>query len=394
MSSRQAHPMHLLPCARGGRAGRWAHGNCRPRTPRAPATTWAVRARQNDAMIRGMGAYTPEGSLAVDTQHALHVTSLEGEPATKVRHDLAGLVSDASGRADSFVWVGLINPSKAELSLVADAFSLESLQVEDAANPHQRAKFDVDDDGRTFALFKILGYDESTSEVTTGQVSVFVGPAYAVTVRHGVHGDLAGVRERIEASSTLRSHGSISVLYAVLDVVVDGYIAVMDEVVNDVDEVETEVFSTRPVSEITRRIYDLKRENMEARRAVSPLVPAAHRFASESAPEVPEDLRPYFRDIGEHILRVSESVETVDSLLMTMLMASTALQDLQQNKDMRKISAYAAMGVVPTVIAGIYGMNFTHMPELDWELGYPLALGLMGLVVFLLYRAFKRSGWL
>ena len=186
----------------------------------------------------------------------------------------------------------------------------------------------------------------------------------------------------------------MAVLYAVLDLVVDGYLAVMDEVVDDVDEVEAKVFSSQPVSQLTRRIYELKRENMEARRAVSPLVPAAHRFASETASEVPPDLRPYFRDIGEHILRVSESVDSVDNLLLTMLMASTALQDLQQNKDMRKISAYAAMGVVPTVIAGIYGMNFSHMPELDWEFGYPLALGLMAVVVLLLYRAFKRSGWL
>jgi magnesium transporter len=278
--------------------------------------------------------------------------------------------------------------------MVADVFHLDPLQIEDAANPHQRAKFDANEDGRTFALVKVLDYDESTSGVATGQLSVFTGANYAVTVRQGAHGDLSGVRERLDASETLRSHGSVSVLYAVLDVVVDGYLAVMDEVVNDVDEVETQVFSSQPVSELTRRIYELKRENMEARRAVSPLVPAAHRFATESAPEVPRDLRPFFRDIGEHILRVAESVETVDNLLLTMLMASTALQDLQQNRDMRKISAYAAMGVVPTVIAGIYGMNFSHMPELDWEYGYPLALGLMGLVVLLLYRAFKRSGWL
>lgn len=359
-----------------------------------PIPHGSVRARQNGMVIKGMGAYAPEGNVVADDETPAHVPDDSDLAGAQVRTRILDLRSAITHTSDSFVWVGLVNPTKPEMALVAQIFDLETLQVEDAMNSNQRAKFDVDEGGRTFALFKILDYNESTSEVTTGQVSVFVGPDYAVTVRKGAHGDLSGVRDRIESSALLRSHGSISVLYAILDLVVDGYIAVMDEVVNDVDEVETEVFSTRPVSEITRRIYELKRENMEARRAVSPLVPAAHRFASESAHEVPDDLRPYFRDIGEHILRVSESVESVDGLLMTMLMASTALQDLQQNKDMRKISAYAAMGVVPTVIAGIYGMNFSHMPELDWEFGYPMALGLMGLVVLLLYRAFKRSGWL
>lgn len=343
-------------------------------------------------MIAAMGTYSPGASLA--GTGIVHVPSETDFTGAGVRQRLQSIRAEASSDKDSFVWVDLVNPTRPELDIVSDVFALEALQVEDAANPHQRAKFDVDESGTTFAVFKVLEYDVATSDVTTGQVSVFVGGRFAITASHGRHTDLTQVRNRIEASATLRGHGAIAVLYAVLDVVVDGYLAVMDEVVDDVDEVETRVFSSQPVAQLTRRIYDLKRENMEVRRAVSPLVPAAHRFATESASEVPTDLRPYFRDIGEHILRVAESVETVDSLLLTMLMASTALQDLQQNRDMRKISAYAAMGVVPTVIAGIYGMNFTHMPELDWEFGYPLALGLMGLVVFLLYRAFKKSGWL
>jgi len=350
-----------------------------------------VRAGQNDSMITGMGAYTP-GRVANQPpeDHVSPNTDLTGHS----REQMEALHRSVASSPDSFVWIDLHEPTKSELDLVASVFDLEALQIEDAANPRQRAKFDVDENGTTFAVFKFLDYDTSTSGVDTGQIAVFIGGSFAVTAHHGKHVDLVGVRDRIEGSDTLRSHGAVSVLYAVLDVVVDGYLAVMDEVVDDVDEVESRVFSSQPVAQLTRQIYELKRENMEVRRAVAPLVPAAHRFASESAPEIPVDLRPYFRDIGEHILRVAESVETIDSLLLTMLMASTALQDLQQNKDMRKISAYAAMGVVPTVIAGIYGMNFSHMPELDWEFGYPLALGLMGLVVLLLYRAFKKSGWL
>lgn len=350
-----------------------------------------VRNRQNGSVISSIGVYSPTRCQSDPTIR--NVPSGDDPSGTTVVSQIQTSMA-LLDTPHAFVWVDLVNPTRSELLVVADMFHLEALQIEDASNPHQRAKFDVDDDGSVFALFKVLDYEETTSGVTTGQISVFVGPGYAVTVRQGSSRDLGGVRSRIEGSEVLRGHGSVAVMYAVLDFVVDGYLAVMDEVGNDVDEIETQVFSSIPVSELTRRIYDLKRENMEARRAVGPLVPAAHRFASETAPEVPADLRPYFRDIGEHILRVDESVDTIDNLLLTMLMASTALQDLQQNKDMRKISAYAAMGVVPTVIAGIYGMNFSHMPELDWEYGYPLALGLMGLVVLLLYRAFKKSGWL
>lgn len=342
-------------------------------------------------MIINIGAYSPTRCQSDPTLR--HVPSGDDLVGTSVTLQIRGSMALLDG-PHAFVWVDLVNPTRPELLVVSNMFHLEALQIEDAANPHQRAKFDVDDGGAVFALFKVLDYEEETSGVTTGQISVFVGSGYAVTIRQGGSRDIAGVRSRIEGSDVLRGHGPVAVMYAVLDFVVDGYLAVMDEVGNDVDEIETQVFSSIPVSQLTRRIYELKRENMEVRRAVGPLVPAAHRFASETAPEVPENLRPYFRDIGEHILRVDESVDTADNLLLTMLMASTALQDLQQNKDMRKISAYAAMGVVPTVVAGIYGMNFSHMPELDWEFGYPLALGLMGLVVLLLYRAFKKSGWL
>jgi len=294
----------------------------------------------------------------------------------------------------AFAWVGLINPTRPEMAMVAEEFSLEALQVEDATNPAQRAKFDVAEDGSVFALIKVLGYDDSTSAVSTGQIAVFVGPGYAVTVRYGSHGDLSPVRARIAGSEALRTHGSLAVLYAVLDTVVDGYLAVVDEIVLDLHEVESEVFAPDPNSDVTRSIYELKRENIEVRRALEPLMPAAHRFATETAEDIPDGLKPYFRDIGEHLLRAADVVESTDNLLVTMLMASTALQDLQQNKDMRKISAYAAMGIVPTAIAGIYGMNFENMPELSWSFGYPLALGIMAGVMALLYRAFKKSGWL
>lgn len=352
-----------------------------------------VRTGQNEPMIRGLGLYHPSSVIDPGSSSPLHVPSDHDFTGESVRMHIRHLREGAND-PDAFAWVGLINPTRPEMALVAEEFGLESLQVEDATNPSQRAKFDVGTDGCVFALVKVLGYDESTSAVSTGQIAVFVGPGYAVTVRYGGHGDLAPVRARLAGSEALRAHGSLAVLYAVLDTVVDGYLAVVDEVVLDLHEVESEVFAPDPSSDVTRQIYELKRENIEVRRALEPLLPAAHRFATETADDVPEGLKPYFRDIGEHLLRAADIVDSTDNLLVTMLMASTALQDLQQNKDMRKISAYAAMGIVPTAIAGIYGMNFENMPELEWAFGYPLALGIMAGIMALLYRAFKKSGWL
>jgi magnesium transporter len=295
---------------------------------------------------------------------------------------------------DSFVWIGLFEPTADELREVARAFDLSQLQVDDAANPNQRAKFEFGDEGHVFALLKLLDYVPGTSDVETGQVAIFIGPWFAVTVRFGSIGDLANVRARIQSSPNLRAHGPFAVLYGVIDGAVDAYVAVMDALSDDIDEVETEVFGDSPSRMSPRAIYNLKRENQEVRRAVSPLVIPAHLFVDHAVDDIPADLRHYFRDIGEHILRVSDAVDSSDNLLLTLLMASTALQDLQQNKDMRKISAWVAIAAVPTAVAAIYGMNFRHMPELDWAFGYPAVLAFMAGACALLYRAFRRSGWL
>jgi magnesium transporter len=295
---------------------------------------------------------------------------------------------------DAFAWVELADPTPEELDAVRDEFGLDHLQLEDAANPRQRAKFEFEGGGCAFTLLKLLDYLPGTSDVVTGQVAVFVGPGFAVTVRHGVTSGLDAVRPRLEGSPNLRDHGPYGLLYAVFDAVVDAYVAVMDELADDVDEVETAVFDDAPTRMSSQAIYNLKRENQEVRRAVAPLVPSAHLFVEHAVDDIPVDLRQYFRDIGEHVLRVADVVESVDTLLLTLLMAQTALQDLQQNRDMRKISAWVAIAAVPTAIAAIYGMNFEVMPELDQPWGYPAVLGVMALTCVLLFRAFKRSGWL
>jgi magnesium transporter len=186
----------------------------------------------------------------------------------------------------------------------------------------------------------------------------------------------------------------MSVLYAVLDQVVDGYLVISDEVNRDVEDLEAQVFSAEGGSSVANGIYRLKRENIEMRRAVGPLVAWSHDVVEEQVTWVPPGLRGSFRDVGEHVLRANDATESADNLLMAMLMASTSLQDLQQNRDMRKISAWVAIAAVPTAIAAIYGMNFETMPELDQPWGYPAVLGVMAIVCVLLYRAFKRSGWL
>ena len=336
-----------------------------------------------------MGLYSPDGVIDIDEVRSWQQPG-DGHPEPK----LEGLHEKCQAIPDSFVWLGLFEPTKDELSMVQRVFSLSHLHVEDAGNPEQRAKFDFDEQGHGLAVLKVLDYIEHSSDVHTGQIAVFVGSWFVITVRFGQTGDLRGLRQRIEASAELRKRGPIAVLYAVADKVVDEYVGVVDEIGLDIEDLESTVFMQGGRNDNADRIYRLKRENVEIRRAVGPLVQTAHDLVNESIEWIPEYMRDYFRDIGEHVLRVHDSVEGADNLLMTMLMASTSLQDLQQNKDMRKISAWVAIAAVPTMVAGIYGMNFKYMPELDYKYGYFIVVGAMVTACSLIYRAFRRSGWL
>lgn len=336
-----------------------------------------------------MGVYSPDGVVPIDDIRSWQQPG-DGHPAPK----LEGLRQRCDDNPESFVWLGLFEPTKDELDMITRVFELSHLQVEDAANPNQRAKFDFDDDGHGLAVIKVLDYYEPSSDVNTGQIAVFVGSWFVITVRFGQVGDLQGLRQRLEKSPNLRSMGPVSVLYAVFDKVVDEYIAVSDEVANDVEELEQAVFQPGRRVEYADRIYRLKRENVEIRRAVNPLVVVAHDFMEDGIAWIPVDFRAYFRDVGEHLMRVHDAVEGTDTMLLTMLMAATSQQDLQQNKDMRKISAWVAIAAVPTMIAGIYGMNFDNLPELHWKYGYFMVMGLMATACGLLYRAFRKSGWL
>ena len=297
--------------------------------------------------------------------------------------------ADAAG---DFVWIGMYEPAADEIREVAEVFGLHPLAVEDAVQAHQRPKLERFDD-MVFIVLKTLWYVDEDDAVETGEIAMFVGDDFVVTVRHGQGNELHSAREELESSRKVLAHGPGGVMYAVMDRVVDEYLDVVDELVVDVDEIEASVFSTERTNDSTR-IYVLKRELAEVRRAVLPLREPLYRIATGAVPAVPESATPFFRDVSDHLARAAETVDSLDSLLSTAFDAHLAQISVQQNDDMRKISAGAALIVVPTLIAGIYGMNFRHMPELEWTYGYPFALLLMAAVSFGMYRWFKKTGWL
>jgi len=291
-----------------------------------------------------------------------------------------------------FVWVGLHDPGEGELDAVAEAFSLHPLAVEDALHAHQRPKLERYDDG-VFLVLKTLWYVEEEDAVETGEINLFVGHDYVVSVRHGKGTDLHGARLALEDQEQVLGHGPSAVVYAVCDAVVDAYEEVARQLEIDVDEVEASVFSPERTQD-SQRIYVLKRELAEVRRAVIPLREPMQRFATGTVPTVSGEAAPFFRDVADHLARVNETMETLDQLLSTAFDAHLARIQVQQNEDMRKISAWVAIAAVSTLVAGVYGMNFDHMPELRWHYGYAYALGLMAVSSLGLYRFFKKSGWL
>ena len=305
--------------------------------------------------------------------------------------DLAALRARACEPGD-FVWVGLHDPSEQELATVEEEFGLHPLAVEDAFTAHQRPKLERYEH-TLFLTLKSLWYVDESDAVETGEINMFVGDDFVITVRHGSGSELHSARRDLEAKTTVLTHGPSAVVYAVCDRVVDGYLSVMDALEEDVDEVETSVFSAQRTSD-SARIYTLKREIAEARRAVLPLREPMRRFATGAVPGIEEKSAPFFRDVLDHLNRVAETVDGLDQLLSTAFDAHLAQISVQQNEDMRKISAGAAIVVVPTLIAGVYGMNFDHMPELSWTYGYPFAIALMAGLCLILWVWFKRSGWL
>jgi magnesium transporter len=298
-----------------------------------------------------------------------------------------------------FVWIGLHEPEPGphratvpELERAAKLFDLHELAVEDAEMAHQRPKIEDYDDGY-FIVLRTAHYHEDVEEVHFGEIHIFIGPGYVVSVRHGVGSELASARKRLEARPDLLKLGPSSALWAILDKVVDDYQPVVEGIDDDIEEVESDVFDD-DIPAPTHRIYNLKREVIEFHRAVSPLLSPLGALEQGAFARVPEELRRFFRDVADHARRVDETVNSQRELLTSVLEANLALVSVNQNEVVKKISAIAGIIAVPTFIASNYGMNFEHMPELNSPLGYPLALAAMALCVIGLSIFFRRIDWL
>ncbi|HVD39538.1 MAG TPA: magnesium/cobalt transporter CorA [Solirubrobacterales bacterium] len=297
---------------------------------------------------------------------------------------------EAASEEGTFVWLGVVEPSEEEFKAVAAEFGLHELAVEDAVRAHQRPK--VEEYGETVhVVVKTARYVDPKEVIELGEISVFVAPDFVITVRHG-KADLAPVRERLEQRPDLLEKGPGAVLYAIADHVVDRYIEAAHGFDQDVREVELQVFGEG--QNPTERIYKLEREVLEFQAATAPLAEALEELCSRNYPVVPEDLHEYFRDVEDHLARVSTRIENFRQLLDSALEANLTQVSMRQNEDMRKISAWVAIAAVPTMVAGIYGMNFETMPELEWRYGYPTVVAIVLAICLLLYWRFKRAGWL
>jgi magnesium transporter len=313
--------------------------------------------------------------------------------------DLAQAVSRARHRPNSFVWLGLQEPTNDEFDDLALYFAPHPLAIEDAINAHQRPKLDIYDEC-LFVVIKTLCYDDRRLEIETGEIMLFTGENFMVTVQHGPGDVLEPVRRRLENLPELLRHGPSAVLYGICDAVVDGYEHIAEEVGQDLEELERKVFASEGGVDAAR-IYALKRQVLEFRHAVMPLAQPVRVLTGAQLEGIHPAMEPYFRDVGDHLARVTERVEAFDSLLTDIFTANLAQITIQQNdearqqnEDTRRISAWVAIVAADTVITGVYGMNFDYMPELHTRYSYYVCLAVMLLLDVTLYRQFRRSGWL
>ena len=302
----------------------------------------------------------------------------------------------ACQKGDAMAWIGLYEPTAGELEAVAKTFDLHELAVEDAIQAHQRPKLDRYDSMMLLVL-RPARYVDDTEIVVFGELEIFAGPNFVITVRHGEAPDLGHVRRALEARPELLARGPFAIVYGLLDHVVDCYAPVVAGLENDIDEIEDEVFGGS--ASVSRRTYELTREVIEFQRATKPLAGILTQLIA--LPGVDDEERRYLRDVQDHALRIEEQVDSFRALLQNILSVHLTLEtkaltevSINQNEQVQKISAWAAILFAPTLIGTIYGMNFEHMPELHWRLGYPMAIALMLAVSVVLYVIFKRRRWI
>ena len=303
-------------------------------------------------------------------------------PLSDIRSHLQG--------AGSFVWVALRDPDNSELARVEEEFQLHELAVEDARNGHQRPK--LEEYGSS--LFVVLHVVErSGDELTQGEIAIFVGPRYIVSVRRNTQMGFADVRRRCEREPELLRHGPAYVLYALMDAVVDRYFPVLDAIAEEAEGIEERIFSGQNTRTQIEALYGLKRKLVLLDRATGPLLEVAGKLHGGRVPPICAGLHDYFRDVYDHLIRLKQSIDNFREMATTVMSVNLSLITIQENEVTKRLASYAALVAVPTMIAGVYGMNFKYMPEIEWLWGYPVALGTMVLIdAYLIYR-FRKAGW-
>lgn len=302
-----------------------------------------------------------------------------------------GEIHNYTSRPNCFVWVALKDPEEAELDALKTEFDLHELAVEDASHGHQRPK--IEEYGHS--LFVVLHAVEVVDhELQTGEVAVFVGSHYVVSVRRGMRHGFTDVRARSEREPELLQHGPVYVLYALMDAVVDRYFPVLDSLSDEIEEIEDRIFSGQSTQAHVQALYGLKRKLMILRHAAEPLLEATGKLHGGRVPSVCAGLQEYFRDVSDHLLRVGQGIDNLRDMVSTAISVNLSLITMQETEVTKRLAAYAALVAIPTLIAGVYGMNFDNMPELEWRYGYLLAISAMAVIDgYLVYR-FRQSGWL
>jgi magnesium transporter len=300
---------------------------------------------------------------------------------------------EAGREPGALVWIGLHEPTEEEFDAVRREFGLHELAVEDAMKGHQRPKLEIYGGDQLFIVLKTARYVEPDA-VEFGEILMFVGDQYVVSVRHGEASPLHDVRVQLEQRPEMLRCGTGAVMYAIMDRVVDDYTPVLTNLDIDITELEAQAFGDEPTTGLTERIYRLKRQVISLHRATAPLTEPLGRLVDGRYAHSHEDLRPYFRDVYDHLLRAVQTADQFRELLTSILEANLTQVSVRQNTQMRQISAWAAILAVPTLIAGVYGMNFRNMPELHLRVGYPAALALMLVLCVALYSYFRHIDWL
>ena len=304
-------------------------------------------------------------------------------------------ISEYVSRPDCFVWVALVEPDDSELELMADEFGLHELAVEDARKGHQRPKIEEYGDS-LFAVIQTVDPDpaDPTAEFILGEIAVFVGRNYVLSVRRRTARGLQVVRDRAESEPENLSHGAGFVFYAIMDTVVDRYFPILDQLETDLERLEVQIFRGDPTRKNIENFYDLKYRLMMLKHAVAPLMEAVGKLFGGRVPPVCLGSQEYFRDVYDHLARINSAIESLREMLQTGISVSLTLVALADNQVTKRLAAYGALITVPTLLAGIYGMNFQQMPELTWRFGYPLAIGAMVAIDAVLFFRFRKAGWL